>query len=277
MTSVGKPVNACTQADGSVERGVLAGMRDEQANAGRGSIDPVDLARYNRLGAAWWDADGPMGKLHEINPVRLRYIKDIIARHGTAGTPSATAPLGGLTMLDIGCGGGVLSEPLSRLGAAVTGIDPAENNIAVASTHANAAALGIEYRATTAEALAAEGAQFDIVLAMEVVEHVTARAAFMSTVCSLVRPGGLLIASTINRTAKSFLLAIVGAEYVLRWLPRGTHRWQQFVTPDELAATVTASGLTVLGRTGMIYDPLRRDWRLGTDTDVNYFLAARRA
>ena len=268
MTAATGPVNAARWVAGrSDER-----MVDRSGVTGD-SIDPVDLARYNRLGEAWWDPEGPMGKLHEINPIRLRYLRDTIAGH-FGGTRPASAPLGGLTILDIGCGGGVLSEPLARLGAGVTGIDPAANNIAAAGAHAGAAGLAIDYRAVTAEALEASGARFDVVLAMEVVEHVTNREAFVATVCALVRPGGLLIASTINRTAKSFMLAIVGAEYVLRWLPRGTHRWSQFVTPDELAATVRGAGLRPFDRTGMVYNPLSRDWLLAADTDVNYFLAA---
>lgn len=238
------------------------------------SIDPADVERFDRLGDAWWDEAGPMGKLHEINPVRLGYLRDLVARQTMAA--GEEAPFGGLRVLDIGCGGGILSEPLARLGASVTGIDPAPGNIAAASAHAQAAGLAIDYRATTAEALAAEGARFDIVLAMEVVEHVADRDGFVATVASLVRPGGLLVLSTLNRTAKSFALAIVGAEYVLRWLPRGTHRWSQFVTPAELTTALRRAGLKSLGARGMVYDLLRRDWRLSRDTDVNYFLAARR-
>lgn len=238
------------------------------------SIDPADVARFDRLGDAWWDEAGPMGKLHEINPVRLGYLRDLLASQATTATEDG--PLGGLRVLDIGCGGGILSEPLARMGARVTGIDPAPGNIAAATSHAQAGGLSIDYRATTAEALASSAARFDVVLAMEVVEHVADRDGFVATVASLVEPGGLLVLSTLNRTAKSFALAIVGAEYVLRWLPRGTHRWSQFVTPAELTTAVRRTGLTTLGTRGMVYDPLRRDWRLSRDTDVNYFLAARK-
>lgn len=238
------------------------------------SIDPADVERFDRLGDAWWDEAGPMGKLHEINPVRLGYLRDLVARQ--AMTAAEDASFGGLRVLDIGCGGGILSEPLARMGARMTGIDPAPGNIAAASAHAQAGGLLIDYRATTAEAVAATQARFDVVLAMEVVEHVADRDGFVATVASLVEPGGLLVLSTLNRTAKSFALAIVGAEYVLRWLPRGTHRWSQFVTPAELATAVRRTGLTMLGTRGMVYDLLRRDWRLSRDTDVNYFLAARR-
>ena len=242
-----------------------------------GSVDPVDLARYERLGAEWWDPQGPMGKLHEINPVRMRYLRDTLAKvFAPAEADPVGAPWSGLALLDIGCGGGVLSEPLARLGADVTGIDPGRENIAVARRHAEEAGLAVDYRCTTAEALAAGPERFDVVLAMEVVEHVVDPDAFLATACSLVRPGGMLVASTLNRTAKSFLLAIVGAEYVLRWLPRGTHDWRQFMTPDELAGPVRQAGLKVVDTTGMVFDPLRRTWKLGADTDVNYFLAARK-
>ena len=239
-------------------------------------VDAADLARYERLGADWWDPKGPMGKLHEINPFRMRYLRDRLAAIEPAGAPEGS-PWRGLTILDIGCGGGVLSEPMARLGAQVTGIDPGETNIGVATQHARKMELAIDYRATVAEDLAAEGRQFDVVVASEVVEHVADRDAFVRTACSLVRPGGLLIGSTINRTAKSFMLVIVGAEYVLRWLPRGTHRWTQFVTPEEFAAAIRRAGLTVVDRTGLVFDPLRGRWSLGRDTDTNYFIAARKS
>lgn len=239
------------------------------------SIDPADVERFDRFGDAWWDEAGPVGKLHEINPVRLGYLRDLVGRQMT---PAAEqdAPFGGLRVLDIGCGGGILAEPLARMGGRVTGIDPAPGNIAAALAHAQASGLSIDYQATTAEALAATEARFDVVLAMEVVEHVADRDGFVATVASLVAPGGLLVLSTLNRTAKSFALAIVGAEYVLRWVPRGTHRWSQFVTPAELTTAVRRTGLAILGTRGMVYDLLRRDWRLSRDTDVNYFLAAKR-
>jgi 2-polyprenyl-6-hydroxyphenyl methylase/3-demethylubiquinone-9 3-methyltransferase len=249
----------------------------DRSNSRHGSVDPLDLARFEQLGAEWWDPKGPMAMLHEINPVRMRYLRDTI----TAYRPEPSAQRGdgllaGLSILDIGCGGGVLSEPLCRLGAAVTGIDPGPENIAAARDHAGIFALDIDYRATTAETLAASGEHFDVVLAMEVVEHVVDRSAFIGTVCSLVKPGGLLIASTLNRTAKSFMLAIVGAEYVLRWLPRGTHNWMQFVTPDELALPLRRAGMKILDTSGMIFDPLRGNWHLGRDTGVNYFMTARK-
>ncbi len=251
-------------------RGAPAGT----ALAGVPRLDAEDVAKYDRLGDDWWNTRGAMAQLHKLNPARIGYLRDLILRHFPDGTEAA--PLQGLTVLDIGCGGGLLSEPLARLGATITGIDPAPNSIAAASRHAQAMDLEIDYRTATAEDLAAAGERFDLVLGMEVVEHVPRPEVFVGTAASLVRPGGLLVLSTLNRTAKSFALAIVGAEYVLRWLPRGTHRWAQFITPDERAGLVRRSGLKVLDRTGLVYDVLRDRWTTGRDTDVNYLLAATR-
>ena len=216
-----------------------------------------------------------MAPLHRLNPTRIRYLRGLMVRH-FAVPDGAALPLEGLRILDIGCGGGLLSEPLARLGGRVMGIDPAPNNVAAAARHAEEAGVVVDYRATTAESLAEAADTFDAVFALEVVEHVPEPDAFIATACSLVRPGGLFVLSTLNRTAKSFALAIVGAEYVLRWLPRGTHRWSQFMTPEEVASPVRAAGLKVLDRTGLVYDPLRRTWGLSRDTDVNYLLAAKR-
>ncbi len=242
---------------------------------GADRVDNADVARYDRLGDRWWDPQGDMAPLHRLNPTRIRYLRDLMIRH-FAVPDGAALPLAGLCILDIGCGGGLLSEPLARLGGRVTGIDPAPNNVAAASRHAEDAGVAIDYRTATAETLAEAGGSFDAVLAMEVVEHVPEPDAFIATACSLVRPGGLFVLSTLNRTAKSFALAIVGAEYVLRWLPRGTHRWSRFLTPEEVAGPVRAAGLKVLDRTGMAFDPLRGSWGLSRDTDVNYLLAAKR-
>ena len=234
----------------------------------RPRVDAEEVAHFEELGEDWWDLSGPMGALHAINPLRVSYIRDAIAKHGT---------FDGARILDIGCGGGILCEPLARMGAQMTGIDPAPGNIEIARAHAAPQSLVIEYRAVTAETLVAEGASFDAVLAMEVIEHVPDQAAFVATACALVRPGGLLVMSTLNRTLKSFALAIVGAEYVLRWLPKGTHKWERFVTPEELARFIRRSGMRVIDRAGIIYNPLAGKWRLSSDTDVNYMMVAERA
>jgi 2-polyprenyl-6-hydroxyphenyl methylase/3-demethylubiquinone-9 3-methyltransferase len=239
------------------------------------SVDEAEVERFSRPAPDWWDARGPMAALHKFNPVRLGYIRDQAAKRFGRDAKKLDS-LKGLRMLDIGCGGGILSEPLARLGAQMVGADPSEENIAAASAHAQDSGLAIDYRATTAEALAAAGERFDVVLAMEVVEHVTDVAGFVATCASMVKPGGLMIAATLNRTLKSFALAIVGAEYVLRWLPRGTHQWDKFVTPEELEAAIENAGLRVTGERGVIYNPFADRWQLSSDMDVNYMLAAER-
>jgi 2-polyprenyl-6-hydroxyphenyl methylase/3-demethylubiquinone-9 3-methyltransferase len=216
-----------------------------------------------------------MAALHKINPLRLAYIRDQTAARFDR-DPKVIDCLKGMRMLDIGCGGGILSEPLARLGATVVGADPAEENVEIARAHAEDSGIAVDYRATTAEELAEAGESFDVVLAMEVVEHVADVGMFIGTCASMVRPGGLMIAATLNRTLKSFALAIVGAEYVLRWLPRGTHRWDKFVTPRELERAVERHGLRVIGERGVVYNPLADRWQLSSDLDVNYMLAAAR-
>ena len=241
-----------------------------------GTVDRADVARFEKLAAQWWDPWGPMRPLHKMNPVRADHVASLIVE-AFALPGRAPQPLAGQRILDIGCGGGLLSEALAKKGAAVTGIDPATGNIDIARAHAAKSGLTIDYRATTAEDLGADTAPFDVVLAMEVVEHVADKTLFLRTAANLVRPGGLVVLSTLNRTLKSFALAIVGAEYVLRWLPRGTHTWEQFVTPDELARELRAAGLTIFDRSGITYNPLFGEWRLSDDCDVNYFLAAEKA
>jgi 2-polyprenyl-6-hydroxyphenyl methylase / 3-demethylubiquinone-9 3-methyltransferase len=239
------------------------------------TVDEREVARFAAMAAEWWDPRGRMGMLHKLNPTRLAYIRDTACRH-FGRDPKARKSLEGLRVLDIGCGAGILSEPLCRLGAAVVGADPAEANIAAARVHAQTGGLAIDYRANTAEALAGAGETFDIVLAMEVVEHVADLAAFVRCCAGMVAPSGLMITATINRTLKSFALAIVGAEYVLRWLPRGTHRWDKFVTPNELEAVLERGGLRVIDERGAIYNILLDGWQLSDDMDVNYMVAAER-
>ena len=239
------------------------------------TLDEEEVARFARLGGEWWDANGPFEPLHRLNPVRLTYIRDrLCSRFGR--DPKAAKSLAGLSVLDIGCGGGLVAEPLARLGALVTGIDPGEEAIAAAKGHAEGSGLTIRYEVAAAEDLAARGESYDTVLLLEVVEHVPDVPAFLRTVVPLVKPEGLMILSTLNRTLKAYALAIVGAEYILRWLPVGTHQWDRFVTPEELRSALRGAGLTLTDTTGMIYDPFADEWRLGADTDVNYLATALR-
>jgi 2-polyprenyl-6-hydroxyphenyl methylase / 3-demethylubiquinone-9 3-methyltransferase len=240
------------------------------------TVDQAEVARFSRLAGQWWDPAGEMAVLHKFNPVRLAYIRDAACRRFDR-DPRQLGCLAGLRILDIGCGGGILCEPLARLGAAMVGVDPAPANIAAARLHAAESALAIDYRAATVETLADAGERFDLVLAMEVVEHVADVGLFVRRCAEMVEPGGVMIAATLNRTLKSFALAIVGAEYVLRWLPRGTHRWDKFVTPNELEIALTQGGLRLSGETGVIYHPLADRWQLSSDMDVNYMLTAEKA
>jgi 2-polyprenyl-6-hydroxyphenyl methylase / 3-demethylubiquinone-9 3-methyltransferase len=237
------------------------------------TVDQAEVERFSAQASTWWDERGSMRMLHRLNPLRLGYIRgQAVARFGR--DPKRLDCLQGLRVLDIGCGGGILSEPLARLGATVVGIDPADANIEVARRHAEEGGLAVDYRATTAEALADAGERFDIVLAMEVVEHVADVGLFVRRAAEMVRPGGLMVAATINRTMKSFALAIVAAEYILGWLPRGTHSWDKLVTPDELDGAMAQGGLDVTHSTGVIYDLFADAWRLSDDMDVNYMMAA---
>ena len=241
------------------------------------SIDPAEIAKFEAMAAEWWDPNGKFRPLHLMNPLRLDYIAEQIAiEFGRDRTGSA--PFEGLRILDIGCGGGLVAEPMARLGADVTGADATQVNIDVAQTHADQQGLAINYRATTAEAMADAGEVFDVVLALEIVEHVADPKAFVATCQRLVRPGGLVIVSTLNRTVRSFGAAILGAEWILRWLPRGTHDWQRFITPDELTAMAGAADLDTVDRRGMVFNPITHGWRLSDrDMSVNYILTARRA
>jgi 2-polyprenyl-6-hydroxyphenyl methylase/3-demethylubiquinone-9 3-methyltransferase len=251
-------------------------MASDRSPASAPTVDDAEVARFSALADEWWDPRGKMAPLHKFNPVRLAYIRDAACRRFGRDAKRLDC-LKGLRVLDIGCGGGILSEPLARLGAEVLGADPAHPNIAAARLHAADNALAIDYRATTAEALAAAGESFDVVLAMEVVEHVADVNLFVRLTAGMVKPGGLMIAATLNRTLKSFALAIVGAEYILRWLPRGTHTWDKFVTPNELEIALELGGLRVIDETGVVYNPLADQWRLAADMDENYMLTAERA
>lgn len=238
------------------------------------TIDAHEVAKFEAMAAEWWDPVGKFKPLHEMNPCRLDYItRQIAAEFGR--DLAAPAPFAGLRLLDIGCGGGLLSEPMARLGADVMGADAAERNIPVAQIHAAQSGLEIDYRHTTAEALAEVGEQFDVVLNMEVVEHVADPLAYLTACQQLLRPGGLMICSTMNRNAKSFAMAIVGAEWIMRWLPKGTHDWRKFITPDELADLIRRAGLEPVDRKGMVFNPIAWRWSLSDrDLSVNYVTAS---
>jgi len=237
------------------------------------TLESEEIARFAELAGLWWDAKGPFKPLHRINPVRLTYIRDQLCQK-FGRDPKVASSLSGLSVLDIGCGGGLVSEPLARLGASVTGIDPASENIEAAKAHARGAGVKVKYRAATAEAIAAEGVSFDAVLVLEVVEHVPDMPAFLKLLAPLAKPGGVTVLSTLNRTLKAYALAIIGAEFILRWLPLGTHNWDRFVRPDELRAALENAGLALTDVTGMVYNPLADEWSLARDTDVNYFATA---
>jgi 2-polyprenyl-6-hydroxyphenyl methylase/3-demethylubiquinone-9 3-methyltransferase len=237
------------------------------------TLDPAEVARFSHIAAEWWDPVGKFRRLHQQGPARLQFIRDrVTARFSRAG--GGLRPLAGLGVLDLGCGGGLIAEPLCRLGASVTAIDPSPETIAAARSHAEPQGLAIDYRAAPAEDLAAEHAAFDVVVCLEVIEHVPDPKAFVALAAALVRPGGMLVLSTINRTLKAYALAIIGAEYVLRWLPAGTHRWERLVTPEELTGYCVAAGLGSPAFEGLVYGPLSDRWTLDPDISVNYMAAA---
>ena len=242
----------------------------------RSTIDAGEVERFSALAAEWWNPNGKFRPLHKFNPVRLAYIRDQIAtRFGR--DPRAAQPFEGLRILDIGCGGGLLCEPMARLGAEVVGADASSTNIEVAKLHAAEAGVTVDYRAPTAEDLAAAGEKFDVVLNMEVVEHVADIDLFVGKCGEMVKPGGIMFVATINRTLKALGLAIIGAEYVLRWLPRGTHKFGKLVRPEELERALTGAGLAVTDRSGVIYNPLADRWQRSKDMDVNYMVLAEKA
>lgn len=242
--------------------------------AAQGTVDAAEVAKFEAMSAEWWDPNGKFKPLHNMNPCRLDYItRQIGAEFGRDLTTHV--PFAGLRLLDIGCGGGLLSEPMARLGATVVGADAAPRNIPVAKLHAEQSGLTIDYRNTTAEALAAAGERFDVVLNMEVVEHVADPLAYLTACHDLLKPGGLMVCSTLNRNPKSFAMAIVGAEYVMRWLPKGTHDWKKFITPEELYDLIRRAGLDPVDRKGMVFNPVTWRWSLSDrDLSVNYVTAS---
>ncbi len=235
----------------------------------RTTIDPAEVARFSAMAAEWWDPHGKFRPLHQFNPARLAHIRARALAH-FARDGNARAPFTGLSLLDIGCGGGLVSEPMARLGFAVTGADASERNIGTAAAHATEGGLVIDYRATTAEALADAGAKFDVILNLEVIEHVADVPLFLSACARMLRPSGIMLVATLNRTFKAWALAVVGAEYVLGWLPRGTHDWSKFITPAEMKTHAETAGLVIGGLVGVAYSPFSGNWRLSADTDVNY-------
>ncbi|MBF0094860.1 MAG: bifunctional 2-polyprenyl-6-hydroxyphenol methylase/3-demethylubiquinol 3-O-methyltransferase UbiG [Alphaproteobacteria bacterium] len=240
------------------------------------TVSPEEMDKFKAMAESWWDPVGKFKPLHSFNPLRIAHIRGHAAAHFDRDVTSMV-PFTGLDLLDIGCGGGLLSEPMARMGFSVTGIDALERNVHVARTHAEGAGLAIDYRHATTEDLVAEGKTFDVVLNMEVVEHVSDPALFLSSSAALVRPGGIMVIATMNRTLKSYLLAKVGAEYILRWLPRGTHDWKKFLKPSELAAGLRGGGMTAREVRGMSYAPFTDDWRMTGDLDVNYIMVAAKA
>lgn len=259
----------------SPKSGQRAAQNSPKGGRGGGStIDPAEIEKFAAMAEAWWDPVGKFRPLHRLNPVRVQFIRDRAASHfgREAATPE---PLTGLTLLDVGCGGGLLTEPMARLGATATGIDATGRNIEIARLHAAQTGTRITYLPCAAEDLVAQGQRFDIVLAMEIVEHVADVDAFLAALSRLVKPGGLLFMATMSRTAKSYLMAIVGAEYVLRWLPRGTHDWNRFIRPSELARGLRRHGLDIAELTGVTYNPLKDSFHLSRDLDVNYMALIR--
>jgi len=248
-------------------------MPQSAPGAANSTVDAAEIERFSRLAANWWDPRGPMAPLHKFNPVRLAYVRDQAAMQFQRDARRLDC-LKGLRILDIGCGAGLLSEPLARIGAEVVGADPTAASIEAAKLHAAESGVAVDYRNTTAEALADADERFDIVLAMEVVEHVTDVGAFLGRCAAMVKPGGIMVVSTLNRNWKSFALAIVGAEYVLRWLPRGTHEWNKFVTPDELTKYLLDNRLVITEQTVVVYSPFADKWTLSSDMDVNYMVVA---
>jgi 2-polyprenyl-6-hydroxyphenyl methylase / 3-demethylubiquinone-9 3-methyltransferase len=240
------------------------------------TIDPAEVEKFSKLAAEWWNPKGKFGVLHKFNPVRLQMIKEqVCARF--ARDPYDPQPFKGLRFLDIGCGGGLLTEPMARLGADIVGVDPSDKNIKTATVHAEEQGLAIAYRQGVAEDLERQGETFDVILNMEVVEHVANPQEFIACCMRMLRPRGLMFVATLNRTLKSFGLAIVGAEYILGWLPKGTHQWEKFIKPSELKTWLDAGAMDVKAESGVVFHPLANEWRKSRDMDVNYMLVAQKA
>lgn len=237
------------------------------------TIEAAEVERFTAMADEWWDPKGKFKPLHKFNPVRLAYIRNAVISHFKL-DETAREPFKGLRLLDIGCGGGLLCEPMTRLGATVVGADAGEKNVQIAKNHAERVELEIDYRATTSEALAEQGEQFDIVLNMEVIEHVNDIQLYLESCAALVKPGGIMFVATINRTFKAYALAIVGAEHVLRWLPKGTHTYDKFVTPEEITSILKRNNMQIKERSGVSYVPLEDKWKRSKDLSVNYMLLA---
>lgn len=270
-TTAAAGIAGCPRASPGVDK-----EHDHGPIAVMSTVDTAEVAAFEARADRWWDEDGPHAALHRLNPARIGYIRDRITDHFGSDRTGVRPPhpLAGLRVLDVGCGGGLISEPMARLGASVTGIDAGEANIAAARAHAAQADVTIDYRATTAEAMAESGSRFDVVLALEIIEHVARPSTFVNALGACTEPGGLTVLSTLNRTARSFALGIVAAEYVLGWVPRGSHRWSKFITPAELARLLHCAGLRPQTAHGLRYDPFTRDWVVCRDLAVNYLITA---
>ncbi len=270
--SIVRPVGGASSSNALARRGPE--RERSRVQTSKTSIDPTEVEKFSKIADEWWDPAGKFRPLHKFNPARLVHIRDAAARQ-FGRDPAARTPFSGLRLLDVGCGGGLVAEPMRRQGFDVVAIDASERNIKTAIVHAADQGLAIDYRTTTVEGLAAAAEPpFDVVLNLEVVEHVADPAGFLAGSAGLVRPGGLMIVATINRTLKAFALAKVGAEYVLGWLPRGTHDPAKFLKPEEVEAALTGAGMNIAERTGVSYNPLMDQWKISADTDVNYMVTA---
>ncbi|MAI49557.1 MAG: bifunctional 3-demethylubiquinol 3-O-methyltransferase/2-polyprenyl-6-hydroxyphenol methylase [Rhodospirillaceae bacterium] len=249
----------------------ISSAKAQTLETAQSTIDANEVARFSDMADEWWDPAGKFKPLHKFNPIRLGYIRDRLCEH-FGRDPRSLTPLEGLTLLDVGCGGGLISEPLARMGSKVTGIDASEKNIGTAQEHATRSDIEVDYRCSTAEDLAESGETFDIVLSLEVVEHVADVDLFLDSCAALSRDGGAITLATLNRTLKAYMFGIVGAEYIMRWLPRGTHDWKKFVRPSELARGLRRNRVNINDISGLSFNPLTDEWRVSGDVSVNYIL-----